>query len=251
MCDYSKIINSIKLKSKLLLGIFLLIEIALFFILPSIVYFIIVSLLVYCAYLLLTSKIYAPITSALDTECDPEKFKQLFFSDINKKSALSTMSANFNISFLTGDFDAAVDYANSMVSDGRFNAVVSGLSNKAIAEFFKGDYVALKETVSKYSEKILNSFQIKKSELQLYINNETRLKLYVAISDNNLDEIKELSEQLTISNKTTLTRVQINFLKAVSSYVLSDYDAAKECADYVNNYGTKTVYAKQLSKYIK
>ncbi len=252
MCDYNKLINSIKIKSKIILGIFLVLEIVLFFVLPSIVYFIIVSLLVFCAYLLMLSKINAPISNALNTECDPDKFKQLFFSDINKKtSGVSVLSANFNVSFLTGDYDSAIDYANQMIADGRFNAVVSGLSNKAIAHFFKGDYNALKETVAKYSQKIADSTHLKRSELQLYINNEIRLNLYVAIADNDIEQIHNLSKELKVTNNTTLSRVQISFIKALSAYFTNDIDALKEHSCYVKQHGSKTIYCSELSRFIK
>lgn len=251
MCDYNKLINSIKLKTKILLGAILALEILLFFLLPTIIYFIIVSLLVFCAYLLAMSKIYSPIQDALENECDPEKFKQLFFSDANKKaSGVSVLSANFNISYLTGDFDTAIDYANQMIADGRFNAVISGLSNKAIAEFFKGDYNSLKETVEKYHKKVADATHLKRNELQLYINNEKRLCLYVAIADNDTEQVKTLSQQLKITNNTTLSRVQISFLKAVSSYIIKDVNAVKEHSDYVNKYGSKTIYSSSLSKFI-
>ena len=252
MNDYTKLINSIKLKSKISPFIFIAIETLLFFALPSIVYFIIVSLFVFCVYILIIAKIYKPISNSLENECDPHKFKELFFSSANKKiSGLSTLSANFNISFLTGDFDCAIDYANQMIADGRFNSVISGLSNKAIAEFFKGDYSALKDTVKKYSEKISQLMQIKRNEVVVYSSNETRLKLYIAIADNDIKSVSQLSEQLKITNDTKLSRVQISFLKSVSSYLLNDSDTMSINCEYVKKYGSKTIYLSQLNKFIK
>lgn len=251
MNDYSNIIKLIKLRSRILFFIFLFIEVFLFFALPSIVYFIIVSLLIYCVYLLLSAKIYSPISDSLEKECDPEKYKQLFFSKVNKRaSAVSVMSANFNINYLTGEFDAAIDYANQMISDGRFNVVMSGLSNKAIAEFFKGDYNSLNKTVASYSNKLAEATHLKRNELQLYINNEIRLLLYLAIAEKDTEQIAELSKKLKITNNNTISRVQISFLKALSFYILNDKDSLKEQVEFVKSFGSKTIYSSQLHKFI-
>ncbi len=252
MNNYTKIIKSIKIKSKILFAVFLVFEVLFLFLLPSTVYFILASLLWGCIFLLLLAKIHSPISDALEKECDPIKFKQLFFSDVNKKaSGIAALSANFNISFLTGDFETAINYANQMISDGRFNSVIAGLSNKAIAEFFKGDYDALKETVLKYHQKISEATHIKRNELQLYLNNENRLNLYVAIANNDIDNIEYLYQKLKITNNNILSHVQISFLKAVSAHLMGDNDAVKEYTDYIKNYGSKTIYAVVLSTYIK
>lgn len=242
--------NSIKIKQKILVGIYLLIEVVLFFLTPSVVYFVILSLLVFCAYLLALSKLSSPIYDALNKECDPIKFKQLFFSDFNKKkSAVSCLSANFNICFLTGDFDGAIDYANQMISDGRFNAVIAGLSNKAIAEFFNGDYSGLKQTVSEFNDKISDMPNIKRNDQMVYSNNLNRLKLYIAIADKDVEQVKNLSNKLSVTNNTNLALVQINFLKAVSAYLNNDSDSFNNSFNFVKEFGSKTVYYSKLLSY--
>ena len=250
MSDYTNLIKSIKIKTKVLLAVFLLLEVLLFFVLPSIIYFLVVSSLVFCVYILLLSKVSLPIYDSLNKECDPVKFKQLFFSDANKtKGGISALSANFNISFLTGDYDEALDFAKQMIADGRFNAVVSGLSNKAIAEFFKGDYDSLNQTVEKYNKKISDTKNIKRNEMLLYTNNMNRLDLYVAVANNNINQIQKISEQLKSTNNTIISNVQIKFLKALCAYKLNDIESFNICFDFVKKHGSKTVYFSYLSTY--
>ena len=251
MNDYNNLINSIKLKLKILLTVFVISEVLIFIFIPQVSYLILLSILLICIYLLLMAKIKSPVLNSLEKECDPEKFRQLFFSDINKKtSGISALSANFNVSYLTGDFGSAIDYADAMISDGRFNAVVAGLSNKAIAQFFSSDYASLKETVLKYHQKISEATHLKRNEFELYLNNEIRLSLYVAIADNDIDSIRDLSQKLEITNNTMLSRVQISFLKAVSAHITGDVDALKVHIDFINQYGKNTIYSKKLSSFI-
>jgi len=251
MSEYNKIIKSIKTKTRILLVLYLLIEVFLFIVLPSIVYFVIVSLLALCVYLFSLSKVNAPIFEALDKECDPIKFKHLFFSDANKKSGgVSALSANFNIYFLTGKLDEAIGYAEQMISDGRFNAVIAGYSNKAIAEFFKGDYDSMKRSVSNYNQKISEASHVKRNEMTLYQNNATRLNLYVAIAENDDKQIDNLVKQLKVTNNTNLARVQINFLKAMSAQITGNASVFDECCDFVKEFGGKTIYSCKISSYI-
>ena len=94
-----------------------------------------------------------PLTTSMDIECDPEKHLTLN-TVLNKQKNKDHIYA---VDFIyMGNFEAALNYANKMVANGKPPMQIIGLFNKARCEFFLGDFDSLKFTVKQYEQALYN-----------------------------------------------------------------------------------------------
>lgn len=210
---------------------------------------IITALLVLAIFILelvMYAVVSSPTTTSMDIECDPKK--HLILNDsLNKQKNKDYIYAVDYI--YMGNFEAALYYANKMISDNSPSTVTIGLFNKARCEFFLGDFDSLKATVTQYKTVLSNMKNINQKAKDIYMKIQNSMDLLIAISDKEAEKISALSN-IEPWNNSKATQGYITYLKGVAAYILKDEKESIYRFMYVKENCEKTVFAQLSEQYL-
>lgn len=194
------------------------------------------------AYALVSS----PLTTSMDIECDPQKHFVLN-ATLNKQKNKDHIYA---VDFLyMGNFEEALNYSNKMIVSNKPAVAIIGLFNKARCEFFLGDYDSLKLTVKQYADALNNLKKINQKTKDLYNEIFKTMKLLVAITEKNKEEI---SNYIGIEawNNSNATEGFINYLKGIVAFIAEDKEEAVYRFMSVREKCKKTVFSEKSQQYL-
>ncbi|MBO5938552.1 MAG: hypothetical protein J6Q82_03525 [Clostridia bacterium] len=184
-------------------------------------------LLVFLCFLLecvIIAVIMAPLRSALDQECDPEK--QLILNAHLNKNKLNANSIYASDYFYLGDYEKALLYTYKMIESGKRTYVISGLFQKARCAFALENKVMLYEAVTQYEQKVSQQKRISEKQRLFYQKSITVLQMLCALADNDREKISELRTGLAPWANSKATEAYIEYLKARASLALEDTEDA-------------------------
>ncbi len=182
----------------------------------------------------------APLVTALDQECDPEKQLILNLKLNKRKDAYTFLVSPY---FYLGEYESAMDCAMKMVGSPKDKIRLTGLFNKARCEFMTGRKDSLKMTAAQYSDLLKGSDKISAKLRLAYENMQGCIDLMVAISENDGEGIVTLSKSVTPWRSVTATVGFISYLKGMAACIIGDRDEAVYRFKSVKESCNKTVLA--------
>lgn len=187
-----------------------------------------------------------PLTTSMDIECDPEKHLTLN-TVLNKQKNKNHIYA---VDFIyMGNFEAALNYANKMVSGNKPAMQIIGLFNKARCEFFLGDFDYLKLTVKQYENALYNMKKIDQKTKAVYDKIQKTMNLLIAIADKDKEKICVFRD-IEVWNNSKATQGYIHYLKGVAAYITEDKEEAIYRFMSVKENCEKTVLSKMAEQYL-
>lgn len=187
-----------------------------------------------------------PLTTSMDVECNPQKHL-ILNQALNKQKSLTCIYAVDY--FYMGNFEAALDFANQMVTGNKPSMVITGLFNKARCEFFLGDFDSLKLTVQQYEATLSNTKKVNPKAKTIYETIQKTLHLLIAVADEDKEKICAY-RNIDVWNNSKATRGYINYLKGVAAYTTEDKKEALYRFMSVKENCEKTVLSKMAEQYI-
>lgn len=194
------------------------------------------------AYALVSS----PLTTSMDIECDPQK--HLVLNDIlnKKKNKDNIYAADY---FYMGNFEAALNYANRMISGNNPALVILGLLNKARCEYFLGDFESLKLTVEQYEDSLNNLKKVNQKTKDAFDKISKSMKLLVAISEEDKEGIS-CYKGIEAWNNSKATEGYINYLKGIAAFIEENKEEAVYRFMSVKEKCPKTFLAGKSQEYL-
>ena len=181
----------------------------------------------------------APLTSAMDTECDPEK--QLILNTALSKPG--SVDHVFTVDYLyLGDYPKALPYAEKMIASGKTPSLLAGLFHKARCEFGMGNYEGLRDTEKRYAA-TLSSTKIHPKAMPAYLQMHAILLLLCALAENDTEKIRVLGEQIMPWNCAKPTQGYVNYLKGLAAFRTGNKEEAIYRLTAVKDICPKTVFA--------
>lgn len=191
---------------------------------------------------------FLPISNSLIAECDPKKYialSSVFLKNFQRTSAYSTAY------LFLGDFNNSVKYSNIIISLQKKQFITNALYNKALSEYFLGNYAEMKNTVNQYYA-IGNTIKNKNSKKgKRYIKIQNVLTMLCALADDDTEKITELTKVMTPYGNSYASDCILNFIKGVADFKTGD---KKDCfyrMMFVKDAGCKTVFATLADDYLK
>ena len=261
--EYSALINSIRRKRKII-GVLMVIAIVIVALIssPGTIYVpgkatieysgispgltvIFIILILFCA-LIAYSVVLLPLTSSLQTECDPQKHLALNTALNSSKHPEQILVADY---LYLGDFEAALKCADISVVSGKPLIMLNGLYNKARCEFFLGNREAMKQTVSDYEVLLSTSQKLSPKKKATFEKVGKALRLSLAILEGDKEKISEL-HVLDVWADTKLIHGYVNYLEGVAAYYLEDKNEVVYRMMRVKEDCSKTVLARMADDYL-
>ena len=203
-------------------------------------------LLIFFCELIAYAVVSMPLTTSMDIECDPEKHITLN-TVLNKQKNKDHIYA---IDFIyMGNFEAALNYANKMVSSNKPPMIIIGLFNNARCEFFLGDFDSLKLTVKQYENTLHNMKKINQKSKAAYDKIQRTMNLLIAIADKDKERIG-IFRDIEAWNDSKATQGYVHYLKGVAAYIMGDKEEAIYRFMSVKENCGKTVLAKFAEQYL-
>ena len=163
------------------------------------------------------------LVMTLEQECDPEKELILNLKLNKRKEMYMVVVADY---FFLGEYDEAMRCAMKMVGSRKDSERLMGFYHKAKCEFMTGRKESLKMTVSHYHELLNGSDKLKLKLRPSYEKIGECLRLMVAISENDGENIVTLSKSLTPWKNVKINEGFVNYLKGMSACIIGDRDEA-------------------------
>lgn len=211
---------------------------------PIITVFLVLFIL-FCA-LIAYAFVMAPVTGALDIECDPQKHFILSTEFLNPKQLDSIYAADY---IYMGNFIVALNYANKMIANNKSSVRIIGLFNKARCEFFLDDFESLKLTVKQYETALSDLKKVNKKTKLLYEKIQKAMNLSVAIADKDIEKI-HIYRDVEVWNNSKATQGYINYLKGLAAYITQDKEEAIYRFMAVKEQCEKTIFSKMAEQYL-
>ncbi len=163
------------------------------------------------------------LVMTLEQECDPEKELILNLKLNKRKEMYMVVVADY---FFLGEYDEAMRCAMKMVESRKDSERLMGFYHKAKCEFMTGRRESLKMTVSHYHELLNGSDKLKLKLRPSYEKIGECLRLMVAISENDGENIVTLSKSVTPWKNVKINEGFVNYLKGMSACIIGDRDEA-------------------------
>lgn len=199
------------------------------------------------AMLFAVAAVSMPLATSMDQECDPEKQIVLYKKLHSQKNIDHIYSRDY---FYLGDYSESLKYAEKMIKSTNSNFVLSGLFNKARCEFFLGEYDSFCETVKQYTGELANCNKLYSAAEISYKKINNLLDLMVAISENNIERINALRNNVEVWNTSKATEGLVNFFKGLSAYKIGEKQEAIHRFMLVKEACSKTVLLKLSDEYL-
>ena len=187
----------------------------------------------------------APLVTALNVECDPEKQVALNLAlDKNKNTYVFLAPAYLYL----GEYGNASECAMKMIGNKKDKIKLDGFFVLARCEFMTGNKDSLKKTATKFKDLLMGSDKINKKLIPAYQSVQLCLDLMVAISDSNTEKMNELYDKVIPWNETTACKGFLNYLKGMASCIGGNRDEAVYRFRFVKDNCPKTVFARLSEK---
>ena len=208
---------------------------------------VVLVLLCFFAELIAYAVVSLPLNTSMDQECDPEK--QLILNmNLNKQKNIDHIYA---VDYLyLGNYQEALKYAEKMIQSSNEQMVLAGLFNQARCEFFLGNYDSFRQTVAQYESKLSSCQKLKPKTKIAYQKINNILNLMCAISDNDIEKINELRNNVEIWNTSKATEGFVNYIRGVAAYKVDDKEEAIYRFKLVKENCSKTVLSGLSEEYL-
>lgn len=160
----------------------------------------------------------SPIYNSLFQECDARKHLFLLKTLENEKF---TYPALANAYAYIGDFDTAIYYDKKAYENKSRIAKLHALYGKATNEFFAERIDDFRNTAFEF-QSLTKKTKLNDKQRQKFLKCHRVINLLLAISNKDLEKIKEFSSLLEPFDKTVISTVFINYLKGLSSFELKN-----------------------------
>ena len=179
-----------------------------------------------------------PLNTSMDQECDPEK-QLVLNKHLNMQKNIDHIYA---VDYLyLGNYQEALKYAEKMIQSPNEQMILAGLFNLARCVFFLGNYDSFRQTVAQYESKLSGCQKLKLKPKIAYQKINNILNLMCAISDNDVEEINELRNNVEIWNTSKATEGFVNYIRGVAAYKVDDKEEAIYRFKLVKENCSKTV----------
>ena len=128
-----------------------------------------------------------------------------------------------------------------MIQSPNEQMILAGLFNQARCEFFLGNYDSFRQTVAQYESKLSDCQKLKLKTKIAYQKINNILNLMCAISDNDVEKINELRNNVEIWNTSKATEGFVNYIRGVAAYKVDDKEEAIYRFKLVKENCSKTV----------
>ena len=188
-----------------------------------------------------------PLYTSMDQECDPEK--QLVLNmHLNKQKNIDHIYAVDHL--YLGNYAEATEYAKKMIKSSNEQMVLAGLFNKARCEFLLGNYDSLRQTVAQDESNLSGCQKLKPKTKIAYQKINNILNLMCAISDNDVEKINELRNNVEIWNILKATEGFVNYIRGVAACKVDDKEEAIYRFKLVKENCSKTVLSGLSEEYL-
>jgi hypothetical protein len=189
-----------------------------------------------------------PMNTALDNECDPEKY---FALNEGAGTRLQKMLAYPTAYFYMGAFGLSATSADAMVASKNESYRLSGLFNKARAYFFMGDREGVRAVARVYGEAMAGAKKLKGARAQAYDKLGMLINLMLALSEDDPEGIRKYRDAAEPWSASKMTACFVNYIKGLASYALGESEDAIYRFMSVKEGCPKTVLAELSAEYLE
>ena len=163
------------------------------------------------------------LATALSIECDPQKYLEMHLAiDSARRVDVSCMDGYFYV----GDFARSAECAGRVVDSNKTVRLLSGLFNKARAEYFLNDIDSFNNTLKRYKAVLHNTANIVDKSSFIYARMEDALEMMRALSENDKEYISQNYKQIKDWNNSKADEGFVNYIKGCAARVAGDSDEA-------------------------
>ena len=188
-----------------------------------------------------------PLTTSLESECDPHKHL-ILNAKLNKQK---NMDAIYAADYMyLGIYEEALKYTDRMIATDKKSDVLIGLFNRARCEFLQGDCEGLRQTVNRYSDTLSKGKELGTKSLLVSQKMNRVLHLMCALLEDDADKIDVLRENVKAWSSSTMSQGFVNYLKGVAAYKVEDEQEAIYRLKFVEEFCSKTVLGSLAEEYL-
>lgn len=163
------------------------------------------------------------LKTSLSIECDPQKYLEMHLAIDNAKKIDTNCMDGY---FYLGDFEKALECSSRVVDSNKEITLLTGLFNKARAEYFLNDIDSFNNTLKRYKAVLHNTANIVDKSSFIYSRMEDALEMMRALSENDQAYISQNYKSLKDWNNSKADEGFVNYIKGCAACAAGDTDEA-------------------------